>query len=74
VVDQLPQTAEAFATVDNSARSVATRAECVITFANLFIRFPSWVEASVEDVDPFRTASDLEDEIGSFRIRITVPF
>ena len=71
----MPQTAEAFATVDNSVRSVATNAECAITFANFFIvSFPSWVEASVEYVDPFRITGDLEDEIRSFRIRITVPF
>jgi hypothetical protein len=56
----LPQTAEALATVDNSVRSVVTRAECAITFANFFIsilRF--FVEASVEDVDP----CTLEDKV-----------
>ena len=72
---QLPQTAEALATVDNNVRSVATRAEWAITLANFFIvRFPSWVEASIEDVNTCSIAGDLENEIGRFRIRITIPF
>jgi hypothetical protein len=43
--------------------------------ANCFIvRFPSWVEASIEDVNTCSIAGDLENEIGRFRIRITIPF
>ena len=74
-LSQLPQTAEALATVDKSMRSVATRAECTITFANFFIvRFPSWVEASVEDINTFSVDGDLKGQIGSFRIRVTISF
>jgi hypothetical protein len=71
---QLPQTAEALAAVDNSVTSVATRAECIITFAILFIfLFPSWVEASTEDVNVF-SMEGLVDEVGGFRVIVSVSF
>jgi hypothetical protein len=71
----LPQTAEALATVDNSVRSVATRAECATTFANFFIEMLRFsVKASVEGVNVFSMLHASVDEVCSCVIRIFVSF